>query len=483
MHTASRLRLWQQLGWFALISLCVLSPTEAQTTRTSALTTRLAELITTAGLGDEVSVTVIDAATSAPVFSFHGELPLNPASNQKLVTAAAALAQLGAERRFRTGLYGRVEGDAVVGGLVLKGFGDPSLHMSDIVELARDLARRGVRRVDEIVVDATYFDGQFLPPAFDQRPREFATFRAATGAVSIDGNAYQLRVRPGEAIGEAAVVTLDGSGYFDIDNQITTSESGGANIIHDQRADGERLHLTLRGSIPVGSSQVAYPKRIENPTPWSGHVLRDALRDVGIRVQGGVRIATTATDAPLLASHASRPLSEIVTALGKQSDNFVAEMLFRNLGAERRRPGRVEDSLAAVHDFLDAAHIDRTGMETVNGSGLYRGNLVTSGQLANVLGYAFQSPGIRNEYVAHLAIGGVDGTLEHRLTDLPAPRIVRAKTGTLDNAIGLSGYVLGREPGRAYAFSVIANGISGRQSQARALCDDIARALAADLWH
>jgi D-alanyl-D-alanine carboxypeptidase/D-alanyl-D-alanine-endopeptidase (penicillin-binding protein 4) len=84
--------------------------------------------------------------------------------------------------------------------------------------------------------------------------------------------------------------------------------------------------------------------------------------------------------------------------------------------------------------------------------------------------------------VAHLAIGGVDGTLERRLTDLPAPRVVRAKTGTLDDAIALSGYVLGPSPARAYAFSVLINGARGRQAAARVLADGVARACADDLW-
>jgi len=55
--------------------------------------------------------------------------------------------------------------------------------------------------------------------------------------------------------------------------------------------------------------------------------------------------------------------------------------------------------------------------------------------------------------------------------------MVRAKTGTLRDVIALSGYVLG-EPGRSVAFSFLANGIAGKQTEARKLADDIVRALA-----
>ncbi|GAB4205531.1 MAG: hypothetical protein OHK0013_21490 [Sandaracinaceae bacterium] len=463
------------------LSVAVLSPGSAQLA-SGGVSERLSTLVAEAALGEQVSITVADAITGRRLFEHQPDRVLNPASNQKLVTAAAALSQLGAEARFRTGLYGRTEGDAVVGGLYLRGFGDPSLRQADLVELARDLHRRGIRRVDEIVVDATYFDDQILPPAFEQQPGETARFRAPTGAVSVDGNAYWLRVRPGDSVGAPARVELDGEGYFVVDNRIATTDGGAPNVVADQRADGARMRLGLRGSIALGSAQLSYQRRIENPLPWSGHLLRDALVDVGIRVGGGVRLAASSSDAPLLASHQSRPLAEIVTALGKQSDNFVAEMLFRILGAERHRPGRVEDSVAAVRAFLDEAQIPIGDARIVNGSGLFQGNLISSAQLTAVLVHAYRSPSLRGEYLAHLAIAGVDGTLEGRLRDLPAPRIVRAKTGTLNDAIALSGYVLGPTPDRVYAFSVLINGATGRHGQARALADGVARTLAEELW-
>lgn len=465
----------------ALLALASLLPLPRQALgQSSGLASTLGSLAEEAGLGERVSVTVADAATGRRVFALRPELALNPASNQKLVTAAAALHLLGADMRFRTGLYGRVEGSAIVGGLTIRGMGDPSLEQADLVELARDLQRRGVRTVDGIIVDATYFDGQTLPPAFDQQPSEVSAFRATTGAVSVDANAYLLRVRPGDSVGAPARVELDGEGYFLLDNRITTSEGGTPNVVADQREEGEQMRLRLSGQIPLGSARLTYRRRIENPLPWSGYVLRDALAAVGIRVSGGVQVATRATQAPLLTAHTSRPLSELITPMGKQSDNFVAEMIFRALGAERHQPGRVEDSIAAVRAFLSDVGVEGEPA-IVNGSGLFDGNLISSGQLTQILVFAYRSPAISSEYQAHLAIGGVDGTLARRLRDLPAPRIVRAKTGTLNDAIALSGYVLGPTPGRAYAFSVLVNGARGRQSAARVFADAIVRALAEDL--
>ena len=467
----------------AALALFVHDSGSAQTDARGALRARLGQLVAEAGAGEQVSIAVADAATGATIFEHQAQLALNPASNQKLVTAAAALELLGGDFRIRTGLYGRVEGDAVVGGLYLRGFGDPSLRQADLVELARDLADHGVRRVDGVVVDATYFDEQLLPPAFEQQPDEIAPFRAATGAISVDANAYTLRILPGSAVGEPARVRLDGSDYFALENSLTTAAGGAPAVIAIQRDRGATMQLLLRGSVPLGVTGVSYRRRIENPLAWSGHLMSDALSAAGIRNTGGVRMAAAPSDAALLAQHQSRPLAELISAMGKQSDNFVAEMVFRVIGAERHHPGRVEDSVSAVREYLTRAGVGTEGVEIVNGSGLFRGNRVPASHLVRLLSHVYQTPAIRDEYVAHLAVGGVDGTLANRLGDLPRPRIVRAKTGTLDDAIALSGYVLGPDAGTAVAFSVLVNGASGRHGAARGLADGVARAIAEDLWH
>src|SRR5690606_33549343 len=155
----------------------------------------------------------------------------------------------------------------------------------------------------------------------------------------------------------------------------------------------------------------------------------EALRAQGIRCGDGVTVGPTPQGAALLASHESPPLSVLLEPIGKHSDNFVAEMVFKVLGAERHRPGRSEDAVAAVRAALEQAGLSTERMDIVNGSGLFTGNRVSPQQLADLLAAGYRDPSIRPEYVSHLAIGGVDGTLSRRFTDLRVPRVVRAKTG------------------------------------------------------
>jgi serine-type D-Ala-D-Ala carboxypeptidase/endopeptidase (penicillin-binding protein 4) len=206
----------------------------------------------------------------------------------------------------------------------------------------------------------------------------------------------------------------------------------------------------------------------------------ESLRNAGVRCDS-VEIGS-GPQAPQLASHESPALASLLPEMGKWSDNFYAETIFKVLGAERHRPGRAEDSVAAVRAFLETAHLPVDRISIVNGSGLFTGNRIAAQNIADLLVYMYRDPALRSEYVAHLAIGGVDGTLRSRLRNLPRPRIVRAKTGTLRDTIALSGYVLGPTPEQVYAFSVLTNGVGGHQNEARDLADSVARTLATDLY-
>ncbi len=440
---------------------------------------QIADLVRAAELGNEVGILVQEGDTE--IYALRADEPRNPASNMKLLTAAGALLRLGPDHQMMTGLYGRVN-DGRVTDLVLRGFGDPSLRQSDLVELADALVDRGVRRVDRVWVDGSYFDDQILPPAFEQQPGEMASFRAAVGAVAVEQASFVLRVVPGSTLGSDAVVRLAGPGYFEVDSTITTTDGGAPNVIASQRAlDDGRLALTLRGSVPTGILGVGYRRRVEHPLVHAGHVFAECLDRVGVRGGHAVRLGAGPSGLPLLTSRESAPVSQLLHRVGKWSDNFYAEMLLKVLGAERARPGSSARGAEVLQDVLAEAGVERDAATIVNGSGLFDGNLIAPRHLVKVLGHVLDSPAIRHEYLSHLAVGGTDGTLRRRLRDLPAPGIVRAKTGTLNDVIALSGYVLGPN-GRTVRFSFLANGIRGRQGRSRQLADDIVRAVAVSLY-
>ena len=90
---------------------------------------------------------------------------------------------------------------------------------------------------------------------------------------------------------------------------------------------------------------------------------------------------------------------------------------------------------------------------------------------------AWRRPSLREEFITQLAVGGDDGTLHNRLRIPGAERVVRAKTGTLDDVIALSGYVLAVDPGRPLVFSILANGVRGHGPETRQIADRVVAAL------
>jgi D-alanyl-D-alanine carboxypeptidase/D-alanyl-D-alanine-endopeptidase (penicillin-binding protein 4) len=425
--------------------------------------------------GARFGVVVMDAASGQVLFQHEPDLALNPASNTKILTAAAALSLLGPERRFVTALHANVRA-GVAREIVLAGRGDPSLRTADLLDLARQAYAAGLRRVEEdVLVDDTYFGSEHLPPAFEQHPREVAAYRAAVGAASIDGNALTVRVRPG-VVGGPAHVACDPPGYCLLAAEVTTlaGESNRVNLEAQSIRDGrERLRVT--GNVSPTAPAIVSTRRLEHPAFAAGWALRSALETVGVRVHGAVRVSAAPGDLEPIARHHSPPLSALLYEVGKDSNNFYAEMVLLAIAAGAEGNGAASFTRGAerVVAWARNAGIPVEGLVVRNGSGLYDANRMSARQLAEVLRAAWRDPAIRNEFVAQLAVAGVDGTLRSRLREVGVGRVVRAKTGTLDDVVALSGFVLTGDPGRALVFSVLANGVHGHGPEARALIDQI----------
>ena len=195
------------------------------------------------------------------------------------------------------------------------------------------------------------------------------------------------------------------------------------------------------------------------------------LAETGIAVAGAVRAGGDKARHALVI-HRSKPLSVLMHELGKRSDNFYAEMIFKTLGSRHKSRGLTSAQGAeAVLNYLKAVGALEEGTVIRNGSGLYSSDQITTNTLTRVARAAYLDPRFSAEYVAQLAIGGVDGTLHGRFSAFKKSRVVRAKTGTLNDVTSLSGYVLAPVSGSPVAFSFVVNHIAGKVTGARAALD------------
>ena len=210
-----------------------------------------------------------------------------------------------------------------------------------------------------------------------------------------------------------------------------------------------------------------------NPALAAAQLFRKALVRVGVRVAGGAILGAVAPSAVPLGSVDSPTLGEIVNFMDHESDNFTAEMLVKELGAVQTDRGTTAAGVGVVAGLLAQAHVPMRGVRIVDGSGLSLLDRMTAGALVSLLGAMWRDPGVRPELLASLPVAGRSGTLAYRMRHTAASGVVRAKTGTTDNASALSGFV-----GDRYAFSVLQNGWPVSYSWARLAQDRFATVLA-----
>ncbi|WP_394833217.1 D-alanyl-D-alanine carboxypeptidase/D-alanyl-D-alanine-endopeptidase [Pendulispora rubella] len=429
----------------------------------------------------QVAVAILDCDTGHYLATANEHTALNPASNAKVFTAGAALSLLGPDHRYETALFGTSKDGEVQGPLVLRGHGDPSLSTADLYALAEELHAQGVRRVSgDLLVDQHLWDEQTTPPAFEQQPNEWAAFRAPIAALSVNENTVTLSVRPTQA-GSPAVVSFDPPGFVDVDGTVATAE-GRDSVVLALSGNGKRLAAKVSGSVGSDARVVRYTRRVDDPSLLPGYVLRAMLDKVGIKVAGEVKVGT-ATKGNLLARHESEPVSQLLYALGKQSDNFYAEMIFKTMGSEvKGRPGKSADAAEVVSRWVTKIGAGDTGLAIKNGSGLFDANRTTPTSLVLFLRAMWRDAAVQPEFIAQFATGGVDGTLHKRFRATRHHGAIRAKTGTLQDAIALSGYVLG-PPGKGpLAFSILFNQVNGKADVARSAADKLVELLLRRQW-
>jgi D-alanyl-D-alanine carboxypeptidase/D-alanyl-D-alanine-endopeptidase (penicillin-binding protein 4) len=200
---------------------------------------------------------------------------------------------------------------------------------------------------------------------------------------------------------------------------------------------------------------------------------RAALLRAGISVAGRALNGTADSAAVPLATIESVPLAVVLRFMDHESDNFTAEMLLKQLGAGVGLQGTTPAGAQAVLQLLQEQQIPLTGVRIVDGSGLSRLDRLTTETVVAMLRSSWLDEDLRELLIAALPVAGRSGTLDSRMRGTVAAGRVRAKTGTLNDASALSGYVR-----RRIAFSVIQNGPGLSVYWARIAQDQFATVLA-----
>jgi D-alanyl-D-alanine carboxypeptidase/D-alanyl-D-alanine-endopeptidase (penicillin-binding protein 4) len=161
--------------------------------------------------------------------------------------------------------------------------------------------------------------------------------------------------------------------------------------------------------------------------------------------------------------------------MNKFSNNYVAEMLTKQLGSLSSTPGTIENGVQKMRIYLKDIGIPEKEYVLLSPSGLNRDNQFTAKHFLTVLTAVQKQLKLYPEFLSSLPIAGVDGTLKNRMKGTPAERWVRAKTGYLNSVISLAGFA-GRKDGTVVPFVFIFNG-SADEAKVRSLFDRLSTIL------
>lgn len=445
------------------------------------LRTSLESLLATEPLdSSRVGVHVVSLDSGETLYAQNPHELLNPASNVKLVTAAAVLGRLGPEYRFETEFWcAQSRRGAGCNTLYIKGRGDPVLYTERIYGIVGELLHRGLSRVGDIVIDESFFDDVRNGPGWEQENTDRA-YLAPTGAVSINHNAVAIHVTPASSVNQRPKVTVSPpSAFFQIDNQVrSVSSRSRRRLIPASVANGDRQRIVVSGRLPVGTGNAVFYRKIDSPPMYAGETFKAVLKERGVTVTGRVRTGVVPDDATLLYTSYSPALTEVVRELNKHSNNFIAEQLIKVLGAELKgAPGSWEKGIAAVEEYLAELGLSKGAYVMKNGSGLNDTNRFSAAQLTHLLRVVYDTAGYYPEFASSLGVAARDGTLRLRMDGTQAEGRLRGKTGTLENVSALSGYV--RSPrGERLAYAILVNDFSTRHRPVIASIDRVAAHIA-----
>ena len=374
-----------------------------------------------------------------------------PASVSKMLTSYAVLSRFPLGSKFLTQVY--TDGN----NLYLKGGGDPSFVSENMWYMVNELTRRNLKTISgDLIVDDTLFDKVRFDESREDK-RVDRAYDSPVGAMSFNWNAVNVFVKPNKAGEKAQVVVDPENDFYELRNNTMTVSGVPKKDLVVSISNTEKT-ITVSGEVMAKAPEKAVFKSVNDPDVWSGVNLKAFLKQRGIQVLGKVKTGKVPDSAELLTSIESKNLSYILSDMNKFSNNFVAEMLTKNLAvSEGKTSASLKQGVDVIRSELAKIGLTSKDVEIENPSGFTRNNRLSAHALNKVMMAMKNDFSMFPTILESLPIAGIDGTLKKRMKDTPAQGFVRAKTGFLNGVVSLAGYA-GRKDGTILTFSFLYNG-------------------------
>lgn len=379
------------------------------------------------------------------IANVHGFEKFTPASTLKTLTTAAAIHVLPLDYAPKTelSLNGSVQKGIFWGTVHLYGEGDPNIsgrYYADpfyiLNAMADSIRALGVDTIHgKIELDTSYYTGPWKAEHW-RRNYYDAWYGAEIAPFNFNDNCTMVRFKPGKKAGELAEVSvLPDIGYVVVKNELMTVSGKKRKWMWS--IDPKKSVITLGGSIgeSVDSANIVVP--IRNPVGYFRAAFLYALKERGVvfvenvAVPKGIEIKKF--------TYSAAPFLSILDEINQRSQNFHAETLFRNMGAQKTGEGNVEGGKKMEQKFLADMGMNFDDFEVWDGCGLSPKDKVKPSVVSLMLAKMARHP--KGEfYINSFARPGV-GTGGKRMLELKTPWLTRFKTGFIGGAHALVGYI------------------------------------------
>ena len=430
----------------------------------------------------KVGISIVDADLNKIIFQKNAHLPVTPASTVKLFTTSAALLNLGKGFKFSTELLttdNNIADGTINGDLIIKGFANPFFTSGELDSMAINIRKLGITEITgNIVGDDSYFDSRYDREKWIKRERSNLALPPVS-ALIMDRNEITLSFIPvKDKLKPFRFSVLPKSNLYEI--------SGNAKITRRRRlptilvnSRPKEIKINIKGYIRKRRHAYSYKAFVDNPPVFIADMLYEKLKNQGIAIDGTIK-ANKSKGKTYLLEKKETNLEYVIKKTDKESDNFLAEIIFKTLGAQySHEVGNSFYATQAVYSFLEKSGINSDNIEIVDGSGISRENKLTASAVTKLLKLIYNNKEVFNTFYASLASAGKDGTLENRLAGFGLKGNFHGKTGTLNGVSAVSGY-LTTNSGKNVILSILINFNRNGADYWRELQDEIIIQVAKD---
>jgi D-alanyl-D-alanine carboxypeptidase/D-alanyl-D-alanine-endopeptidase (penicillin-binding protein 4) len=373
----------------------------------------------------------------------------------KTLLSACVLEYFGNDYQFKTHILSTTlpHKGVLNGDIYLVGRGDPGLMKQDLLDAAKQLKELGIQEIKgNLIYDTTFLDSE--PPRYSPSARFYYT---PPSALNVNFNTIEYHIKENKN-GTPTLGLKHWTAYADLNHIkgsiVSSNKAFRPKVTYAAQHHGDRY--TINGDVSTEDEKNFYLKfGVSRPGLLTATLFKESLRTHGIRVgeiiQGksphyGITLHIITTDT----------LKHLVYQLNQDSNNLIAEVLNKNLGAYFvSPPGTREKGLALMERYIEA--IVKNDITIRDSSGLSIENRLTSEDMSKLLQYAYLNESMREAFMATLVRQGFHPL--HSEFSPPEHLDVRLKTGTLSmtGVNTVAGYIMNKETDDVYVFAILTN--------------------------